>query len=344
MANERIAIIGAGSLGTVMAAIVSQKGGECILIDTNKAHVDSLNKDGATVTGKIEIKNQPVKAITPDQMEGIYDVVIILTKQTVNQIVLKNLLPYIDENSVVCTLQNGIPEESVAAIVGRARTVGGAVGWGAGYAAPGLSELYTNPDSMIIEIGNLDNVVDDKLKRVEAFLKLSGRVEINTNLLGFRWSKLLMNATFSGMSAALGCTFGDVLDNEKALKCAVQIGNELIQVARAKGITLEEIVPGKDFYKFEYKDPSGMEEAMAFSREVWSVHRPQKASMMQDMEKGIPCEIDYINGLVCVGGDELGIETPFNDKVVEVVKSFEAKENPFPSMENLSKFPSPEAG
>lgn len=341
MSKDRVAIIGAGSLGTVMAAVVSKNGGECVLIDTNQAHVDSLNRDGATITGKMELKNQPVKAITPDQMEGIYDVVILLTKQTVNHIVLNNLLPYINENSVVCSLQNGIPDLTVAEIVGRERTAGGSVGWGAGYAAPGISELYTDESAMIIEIGNLDNVVNDKLQRVENFLKLAGRVEINMNLLGFRWSKLLMNATFSGMSAALGCTFGDVLDNEKALQFAVQIGHELIQVARGKGITLEEIVPGKDFYNFEVNSADDMEKAMIFARDVWSVHRPQKASMLQDMEKGIPCEIDHINGIVTMGGDELGIETPFNDAVVTTVKAFESKEIPFPTMENLLRFSDP---
>jgi 2-dehydropantoate 2-reductase len=335
---DRVAIIGAGSLGTVMAAVVSKNGGECVLIDANAAHVEALNRDGATVTGKMDLKNQPVKAITPDQMEGIYDVVILLTKQTVNKIVLENLLPYINEDSVVCTLQNGIPEEFVASIVGRGRTAGGAVGWGAGYASPGISELYTSPEFMIIEIGNLDNVVNEKLQKVERFLKMAGGVTINSNLLGFRWSKLLMNATFSGMSAALGCTFGDVLDNEKALECAIAIGKELIEVARAKGITLEEIVPGKDFYKFEFQDAAGMAVAKEFARDVWSVHRPQKASMMQDMEKNIPCEIGYINGLVVDGGDAVGIETPFNDKVVEIVKAFEAGVLPFPSFDNLAKF------
>ncbi|MCL2560484.1 MAG: ketopantoate reductase family protein [Turicibacter sp.] len=338
---ERIAIIGAGSLGTIMAAVVAKNGGDCVLIDTNEAHVASLNREGATVTGKLDIKNQRVVAITPDEMDGIYDVVIILTKQTVNQVVLEHLLPYINEHSVVCTLQNGIPEHSVAAIVGRERTVGGAVGWGAGYASPGVSELYTSPEFMIIEIGNLDNVYDEKLQRVERFLKLAGGVTINANLEGFRWSKLLMNATFSGMSAALGCTFGDVLDDDKALKCVVQIANELIQVARAKGITLEEIVPGKDFYKFECSDEAGMEEAMAFARVVWDVHRPQKASMLQDMEKGIACEIAYINGLVVAGGQETGIATPFNDIVVQTVKAFEEGTIPFPTMANLDRFPCP---
>ena len=340
--TKRIAILGAGSLGTIMAAMVSKNGGECYLIDTNKNHVDALNKDGATVTGFLEMENVPVKAITPDQMEGIYDVVIVLTKQTANKVALTNLLPFINEKSVVCTLQNGIPEESVAEIVGRDRTCGGAVGWGAGWLKPGISQLYTKPEFMIVEIGNLDNVVNEKLKNVEDFLKLAGGVTINTNLLGFRWSKLLMNATFSGMSAALGCTFGDILDNEKALKCAIEVGSELIQVARAKGITLEEIVPGKDFYKFEYKDEASMLEAMEFARVVWDVHRPQKASMMQDMEKGIPCEIDYINGIVCKIGSEFGIETPFNQTIVDIVKEFEANEAPFPKMANLDRFNIPE--
>lgn len=335
---NRVAIIGAGSLGTIIAARVSQNGGHCILIDANKDHVDALNRDGATVTGKLDIKNQPVEAITPDQMSGIYDTVIILTKQTVNQAVLTNLLPFIDENSIVCTLQNGIPEAFVASIVGRERTAGGAVGWGGGYSSPGVSELYTNPENMIIEIGNMDNDINEKLTRVEEFLKLGGGVTVNTNFLGFRWAKLLMNATFSGMSAALGCTFGDVLDNEDALACAVHIGNELIQVARAKGITLEEIVPGKDFYKFEQTNPDSMPIAKDFARDVWSIHRPQKASMLQDMEKGIPCEIDYINGMVSEGGKEHGIPTPYCDTVVAIVKAFQDGKRPFPTMDNLADF------
>jgi len=336
--NNRTAILGVGSLGTIMGALASKNGGNCVLIDANKAHVEELNKNGATVTGYMDLKNVPVKAVTVDQMEGIYDLVVVLTKQTSNQTALKNLLPFLNDNSVVCTLQNGIPEESVAAIVGKDRTCGGAVGWGAGWLKPGVSQLYTKPESMIIEIGNLDNVVNEKLQRVESFLKLIGGVTINTNLLGFRWSKLLMNSALSGMSAALGCTFGDVIDDDKAVVCAACVANELIKVSRKKGIKLEVIIPGKDFYDLVFEDKAGLDRVIAMLREIYSVHRPQKASMMQDMEKGIPCEIDYINGVVCQNGDEFGIDTPFNDTIVSIVKSFEKKEIPFPTMANLDRF------
>jgi 2-dehydropantoate 2-reductase len=337
-----VAILGAGSLGTIMGAVVSRNGGDCVLVDAYKEHVDALNANGATVTGYLDLKNIPVRAITPDQMEGIYDMVIVLLKQTANAVALRNLLPFINEDSVVCTLQNGIPEEAVAEIVGADRTVGGTVGWGAGWISPGISQLYTKPEHMRIEIGTLDGRITDKLKKVEGFLKLAGEVDINTNLTGIRWSKLLMNSALSGMSAALGCTFGDVIDDDKAVACAAHVANELIQVADARGITLEVIIPGVDFYILKFNDKAGRDAAIALLREVYDVHRPQKASMMQDMEKGRPCEIDYINGIVSQNGDKYGLETPFNDTIVKIVKEFEAKTSPFPTMENLARFEVPE--
>lgn len=338
----RTAILGAGSLGTIMGAVVSKNGGDVVLVDSYKAHVDALNEKGATVTGYLDLKNIPVKAVTPEQMEGIYDVVIVLLKQTANAVALRNLLPFIDENSVVCTLQNGIPEEAVAEIVGRDRTVGGTVGWGAGWVAPGISQLYTKPEHMRIEIGSLDGAITEKVKRVEAFLKYAGDVEINTNLMGIRWSKLLMNSALSGMSAALGCTFGEIIDDEKAVRCAAHVADELIRVAELKGIGLEVIIPGKDFNELKFDDKAGRDYAVEFLRDVYSVHRPQKASMMQDMEKGRPCEIDFINGIVSENGDRYGLETPFNDLIVKIVKEFEAGVIPFPTMKNLERFSVPE--
>lgn len=136
----KVGILGAGSLGTIMGAVVTKNGGEVTLIDVNKEHVDTLNKKGATVTGYLDLKNIPVKAITPDEMEGIYDIIIVLVKQTANKVALPRLLNYVDEDSVVCTLQNGIPEESVAEIFGTDRTVGGTVGWG----GAGLHQGFQN--------------------------------------------------------------------------------------------------------------------------------------------------------------------------------------------------------
>ena len=122
----RTAILGCGAMGTVLGAYLNKNGHDTILIDNYKDHVKALNKKGARVIGCGDL-TVPVKAITPDLMEGKYDLVFLLTKQTANKEVLSHLLPFLKADSTVCTLQNGVPEPSVASIIGKEKTVGGTV-------------------------------------------------------------------------------------------------------------------------------------------------------------------------------------------------------------------------
>lgn len=332
-------ILGAGSLGTIAGALITKNGGDVLLVDANKAHVDALNKNGATVAGQLNL-TVPLKAITPDQMEGTYDLVLYLVKQTYNEPALKALLPHLHKDSIVCTLQNGVPEEEVARYVGREKVMGCAVGWGATWLKPGVSELTSDPNKMTLDLGELDGSVTDRVKRVAGVLEKICPTEITTNLAGIRWSKLLINATLSGMSASLGCTFGDVLDNDKAMACAAIIGNETIQVTGKLGITLEKI-QGADLRILAFRTKPEMVQRFAIYRAVFGPHRLLKASMLQDIEKGLKTEIDAINGVVATKGKAVGIATPINDKVVEIVKGIEAGTFK-PVFQNLDLFDLPD--
>ena len=119
----RYAIYGAGSLGTVLGAFITKNGGQVDLINRNKAHVEALNTKGAKITGTVDM-TVPVKAITPDMMEGKYDVIVLLTKQLFNKEVVTMLKDYLTEDGVVVTLQNGIPEPGIAEIIGTEHTMG----------------------------------------------------------------------------------------------------------------------------------------------------------------------------------------------------------------------------
>jgi len=323
----RTAIVGAGSIGTIAGALIVKNGGQVDLVDTYQAHVDALNEKGATVIGSYELNNIPVKAYTPDQMTGIYDMIFLLTKQTANATILPALLPHMDENSLVVTLQNGIPEEFVASIVGKERTAGGAVGWGATFIEPGVSMLASSAyaiENFAFDIGEIDGADTERIKKAQEILSLVGGTHILPNLMGTRWAKVLMNATFSGMSASLGSTFGDVLYDDTAIQCVAFIADETIRVANACGIHME-VMQGKDFEK-QLKLENGKADIpskIPFYREVWGQHAKTKASMLQDLEKGQKTEIDYINGFVARKGREVGVPTPFNDKVVEMVKKQE---------------------
>jgi len=316
----RAAIIGVGSLGTIIGALMNHKGKSVDLIDASQENVAALNAAGATITGFMEL-NVPVRAYMPEQMTGKYDLVFLLNKQTTNPVVLKHLLPFLHEESIVCTLQNGIPEESVAAVVGKERTIGGAVGFGATWLRPGVSALTTTQEAVrkfAFEIGELDGAIRPRLTVVQGYLQCVGTTEILTNLLGIRWAKVLMNATFSGMSAALGCTFGDVLADPKAMTCLAFIADECIKGSHAHGIRLAKM-QGEDMEFFEFQKPAEIPSKMPLYKKIWGQHVKLKASMLQDLEKGRDCEIDYINGFVCRKGREKNVPTPFNDKVVELV-------------------------
>lgn len=334
----KAALMGVGSLGTIMGALIAKNGGDITLIDANKVHVDAMNKKGATVIGKMQLQDIPVKAITPEQMEGIYDIVILLAKQTYNEVALKQLLPHLALDSVVCTLQNGIPEESVAAVIGKERTVGGVVGWGATYREPGVSELTSDVSAMRYEIGEIDGQKTERINKIAEILNLTGTCVIVDNLMGIRWAKVIQNATLSGMSAALGATYAEILDNEKATACAAYVGDEIVQIVRKRDIQLEDLVPGWSYYSLAFADEAGLEKAKTWLREYFTPHRPLKASMLQDMEKGIKCEIDHIVGICSQWGKKVGVATPACDTIIAIVKDFESGNIPMPTMACLDRF------
>ena len=316
---SKYAIYGAGSLGTVLGAYVTKNGGEIELINRNKAHVAALNEHGARITGTVEM-TVPVKAITPDEMQGKYEVILLMTKQLYNTEVVTFLKDYLTDDGVIVTLQNGLPEPSIAEIVGANRTMGCTVEWGATLKEPGVCELTSSPDSLSFHMGKMDGITDEQFNKVKALLEIMCPVHEEENLIGARWSKLLINATFSGLGTVVGGTFGDVSGNKDARNVAIRCMKECIDVGHAAGATFAP-VQGKDISKLFYY-------TNAFKRFIATLiipiamkkHSKIVPSMLQDLQKGKPCEIDAINGVVCKWGKKCGVATPINDRIVDVVK------------------------
>ena len=319
---SRNAIYGAGSLGTVLGAYITKNGGQVDLINRNKAHVEILNTKGAKIIGTVDM-TVPVTAITPDQMEGKYDVIVLLTKQLFNKDVVTMLKDYLSEEGVIVTLQNGIPEPGIAEIVGANHTMGCAVEWGAALIEPGVCELTSAPDSLSFHMGKLDGITDKQVKMVKDLLELMCPVHEEENLMGARWSKLLINATFSGLGTVVGGVFGDVSEDKDAQKVAIRCMKECIDVGHATGTEFAPVqgknIVGLFYYKGALKRALGcMLLPIAMKK-----HRLIEPSMLQDLKKGKPCEVDAINGVVCEFGRKHNVPTPINDKIVEIIKKIQ---------------------
>jgi len=341
MKYERVAIMGVGSIGIVLGALLTKNGVDVELIDRNVANVEVLSTKGATVVGSIEM-NIPVKAYTPDKMTGKYDIVFLLCKQTGTDEAMEKLMPHLHEESVVCTLQNGIPEANVAKYIGVERTMGGTVHFGATRIAPGVSQCTTSEKGMkenvIMMLGEMAGGISPRLEAAQELMSKAGRCKVVDNLMSLRWKKVLINATASGLSAALGCEFGWFLDREDGMYALIKIADETIRVVHAEGLRLNKEGAKLDFDNSTLEGGRHPKELIDFYRSLWRSDRDLKASMLQDLERGRSTEIDYINGEVAKGGRKHGIPTPYNDMVVSLVRLAESRQTFWKPSETLPCF------
>ena len=332
----RVAIYGAGSLGTILGAYISKAGVEIELINHNKAHIEALQTKGAHITGTVEFTQQVV-AYTPDQMNGVYDVIFLMTKQQHNTEVVTMLKDYLAADGALVTFQNGLPEVQIAEILGEDRVLGCTVAWGATLQGPGVCELTSSPDALSFSLGAISPKKNRHFDKIKEVLEKMGTVDVEENFIGTRWSKLLINASFSGMSAVLGCTFGEAAAPRESRKVVQALIKECIDVCAKGGIRIEP-VQGKDIVKLlDFHNP--IKKAVAYMIIPIAIrkHAKLKASMLQDIEKGKLTEVDAINGAVCDYGRKIGFPTPANDKVVEIIHKIEKGELK-PSFDNLKFF------
>ena len=332
----RVAIYGAGSLGTILGAYISKAGLKIELINRNKAHVEVLKAKGATIVGTVQFC-QPVVAYTPDEMSGQYDIIFLMTKQQHNHEVVNMLKEYLTTDGVLVTFQNGLPEVQIASILGEERVLGCTVAWGATLQSPGVCELTSAPDALSFSLGAISNQRNKHFDKVKELLEKMGTVDVEDNFIGTRWSKLLINAAFSGMSAVLGCTFGEAAQPRASRRIVQALIKECIDVCHAGNIRIEP-VQGKDIVKL-LNYTNSIKRAFSFFIIPIAIrkHAKLKASMLQDLEKGKLTEVDAINGAVSEYGRRVGCPTPMNDRVVEIIHKIERGELT-PSFENLKLF------
>ena len=318
-------IYGAGSLGTILGAFLTRAGVDIELVSRNKAHVEALNSSGAVILGNLEMK-VPVRAITPDEISGEYDIVFLLTKQQDNDTALPFLRDHLSDNGILVTMQNGLPEPHVRDIIGDERTLGCTVEWGATMTGPGKC-LFTSdpsPDKLSFQTGRPHEVPIEQFDAAVELLKIMGPVNVTDNFDGVRWSKLLVNATFAGLGTVMGGTFGDVTRDRSAVHAATACIKECIDVGHAAGIEFTDIQGFTVSDLFYYGGPVKrkiIEMILPFAMKKNGNIEP---SMLQDLKKGKKCEVGFINGAVSEWGRRVGVKTPVNDMIIKIIRNYEA--------------------
>ena len=322
--NTRLAVVGAGAIGGIVAAFLSRQGWDLELVTKHAQIAEQAAYPGLSVFGVRGELRAPVKAVTQiGQLTGSKDVVLLATKATEAQEAAMALLPFLHGESLVVSLQNGICEEALAEVLGRSRVVGCVVGWGATMHGPGRLEMTSTGEFVL---GCLDNRPEPRLNDLAEMLSAIVPARVSDNILGELYGKLIVNSCINSLGALTGLYLGQMLAQARARRLFEAIMREAMAVALAMGLTVAPGGGGKlDYYRF--LDGGG---ALARLRRDLTIrvvgfkYRRLKSSTLQSLERGRPSEIDYLNGYICRKGDELGMPTPVNDPVVALVKEIES--------------------
>ena len=302
----RILVVGGGAIGGITAA---QMPCDVVVLDANTEHVARLRdpglvyeQDGVEHTVRLDA------VATVDELAGDFDFALIAVKSPLHREVLEPLVARGGIGTFV-SLGNGLIQDRMEGIVGKGNLLACIVEWGGSNLGPGRLVRDSFGGYMI---GELDGADGERSRVLARCLEAVGPVRITANVRGMIWSKLLINSTFTGLSAVSGLRYGGVA--ERARDAIFALWAEGVAVADAQGLKLESI--HVDPYRF---DDSALVEYMNESGNV----RP---SMLQDLDAGRLTEVDVVNGGVASRGRELGVPTRHNDRVVELVHSMERGE------------------
>ena len=319
----RIGIIGAGAIGCVVGGLLTKAGHDVTLVDQWPEHIETMKQRGLRLSGTCGEHTIPVKALHIHELQGVatpFEAIFVSVKSYDTEWAAQMALAYLKQpDGVVVDFQNGVNDERVASVVGKARCLGCVITIGAGMYEPGHA-MRTDSGSVGFKIGEHDGRDTPRAQALARVMNDVAGAKVTTNLWGERWSKLAVNCMANPLAGLSGLGSAEVRTAPIPRRIAIHVAAEVIQVGRAAGYEVEPIY-GIDARRFvdaaQGKGWDAVEADMAASVKFLTGGRP---SMLQDVMKGRRTEIDYLNGYVSQQGKRLGVPTPVNDAVVAAVR------------------------
>ena len=299
----KIAIVGAGAMGSVYAGILGDAGNEVWAVDVWAEHVEAIRTRGLTVEGASGHRTVRLEATSDPAEVGVCDLVVIATKAQDVESAAHAAKPIVGPETVVLPIQNGLGSaDRVASVLGEERVAIGVVG-GFGASVVGPGHVHHNGWELV-RLGERQGPATQRIHRIAKVWADAGfRVQAYDDVDQLVWEKLICNVCFSGTCAILGRTIREVLDDPSAWQVASSCAQEAYDVARARGITLD------------FDDP------VAYARAFGEKIPDARPSMLLDVLARRRCEIDVINGAIPPAAHELGLTAPVNEVVTALVKA-----------------------
>jgi len=324
----RIVVIGAGAVGGVVAGYLAKEKYDVELVCKHKESVDFIENNGLRVEGKKKsIISYPDVVINVSQISEKPDIIFLATKATDVLGAARSIKPFLHDDTMIVSLQNGIMEDQISEIVGRNRTIGCVVEWGSTYLAVGRMEVTSNGRFII---GELNQENTHRLYVLKSVLEKIFPVKISNNIYGDLFSKLMVNSCITSLGAITGLKLGELLNMSLARKIFIRIFTESIEVAEAMGIRLEKVADKLNPYDLaltgndiNHNITLSLIKKHIIIMGIGLKYRRLKSSSLQSLERGKPTEIDYLNGYIVKNASKHKIPVPINKQIIALVKDIE---------------------
>jgi 2-dehydropantoate 2-reductase len=230
---ERILIWGAGAIGGSVGACLKRAGHEVVFVDVVAEHVAAIRASGLKIIGPVEQFSVAAPAFTPDELSGTWRHILLAVKAQHTEAATRALTPHLAQDGYVLSLQNGLNELIIQRIIGRDRTIGAFINFGADWMAPG-EIMFGNRGAVVL--GELDGAMTPRLATLHRVMCDFEPEAITTpQIWSYLWGKLGYGAML--FAQALGQKgIADCLARPELLALWRRLGEEAIVVARAEGV------------------------------------------------------------------------------------------------------------
>lgn len=333
-------MLGAGAVGGYTAAKLAQAGHQVAVIEPWQEHADAIRRSGLVVRepdGMIIRARLPVfdlASFSRLNLQGSFDIVILALKSYDSRWAAFCMGPLLSQDGVVLTVQNGVNETELALVLGRNRVLGCVVALlSAELTCPGEISRTTPLGGEAYVALRIGEIQTSRSPRTAALAEIMSCVDSageTDDLIGERWSKLVVNVMRNALSAAAGLSGNQRDLDPLARSISLRLGGEAISVAQAAGHRLTDVA-GLAPSLIVAASKGDLEAATRVAAHLAAAAQKrddrQRPSMAQDLAKGRRTEIRAINGRVSETGRANGVPTPVNDLLIALVQAMERNQS-----------------
>ncbi len=294
-------------MGSLFGGLLARAGHEVWLIDVWQEHVKAIRERGLRIRRKEgELVLRDLKAVSSPEEVGVSELVLVFVKSTATERAIKEARVLLGDTTLVLTLQNGLGNvEQIASVVPISRILAGTTAQGATVIGPG--EIYHAGEGPTA-IGQLEGPHSERVREIAHVFNSAGiPTEVSEHVMGLIWGKLLVNVGINALTAITGLKNGELLHYPETVELMEMAVSEAWEVAKRKGISI----------------PS--EDPVARAKQVAEATAENLSSMLQDVINKRKTEIEAINGAVVRMGQEVGLDTPVNKVLTNLVLMMERR-------------------